>query len=45
MGRGDLGPAPNGATAAPDGRLIQVIDVKVLNQAVDWALARNKVPS
>jgi len=42
VGRDDLGPAQNGAATAPDGRLIQVIDVKVLNQAVDWALARNK---
>lgn len=31
----------NGQTTAPDGRLLQVIDVKVLNQAVDWAIARN----
>jgi hypothetical protein len=31
----------NGQTTSPDGRLLQVIDVKVLNQAVDWAIARN----
>jgi acetyl esterase/lipase len=31
----------NGQTTSPDGRLLQVMDVKVLNQAVDWAIARN----
>jgi dienelactone hydrolase len=35
----DLG--PNAPKTAPDGRLVQVIDEKVLNQAVDWAVARN----
>ena len=35
----------NGQTTAPDGRLLQVIDVKVLNQAVDWAIARNTAAS
>lgn len=42
VGRDDqpMGGAP-GAQTSPDGRLLQVIDVKVLNQAVDWAIARN----
>jgi dienelactone hydrolase len=35
----DLG--PNAPKTAPDGRLMQVIDVKVLGAAVDWAVARN----
>jgi acetyl esterase/lipase len=35
----------NGQTTSPDGRLLQVIDVKVLNQAVDWAIARNAAAS
>ncbi len=34
-----------GQTTSPDGRLLQVIDVKVLNQAVDWAIARNAAAS
>lgn len=42
VGRDDqpMGGAP-GEQTSPDGRLLQVIDVKVLNQAVDWAVARN----
>jgi dienelactone hydrolase len=42
VGRDDqpMGGAP-GAQTSPDGRLLQVIDVKVLNLAVDWAAARN----
>jgi dienelactone hydrolase len=35
----DLG--PNAPKTAPDGRLLQVIDEKVLIAAVDWAIARN----
>jgi hypothetical protein len=35
----DLG--PNSPKTSPDGRLMQVIDEKVLLQAVDWAIARN----
>ncbi|MEO8315473.1 MAG: alpha/beta hydrolase [Pseudomonadota bacterium] len=42
VGRDDqpanLGP---NAKTAPDGRLLQVMDEKVLNAAVDWAIARN----
>ena len=43
VGRDDqpMGPAAAGQTTSPDGRLLQVIDEKVLNQAVDWAIARN----
>ncbi len=43
VGRDDqpMGPAAAGETTSPDGRLLQVIDEKVLNQAVDWAIARN----
>lgn len=32
---------PRGATTAPDGRLLQVIDEKVMMAGVDWAIARN----
>lgn len=32
---------PRGATTAPDGRLLQVIDEKVMRAGVDWAIARN----
>ena len=35
----DLG--PNAPKTSPDGRLLQVMDVKVLTDAVDWAIARN----
>ena len=35
----DLG--PNAPKTSPDGRPLQVIDEKVLNAAVDWAVARN----
>ena len=35
----DLG--PNAPATAPDGRPLQVMDVKVLTDAVDWAIARN----
>jgi dienelactone hydrolase len=43
VGRDDqpMDPASPGQTTSPDGRLLQVIDEKVLNQAVDWAIARN----
>jgi dienelactone hydrolase len=43
VGRDDqpMNPAAPGQTTSPDGRLLQVIDEKVLNQAVDWAIARN----
>lgn len=35
----DLG--PNSPKTAPDGRPLQVMDVKALTDAVDWAIARN----
>jgi dienelactone hydrolase len=35
----DLG--PNAPKTSADGRLLQVIDVKALTDAVDWAIARN----
>ena len=35
----DLG--ANAPATSPDGRLLQVLDVKVLNAAVDWAVAVN----
>jgi hypothetical protein len=35
----DLG--PNAPKTSPDGRPLQVMDEKVMNAAVDWAIARN----
>jgi dienelactone hydrolase len=32
---------PRGATTAPDGRVLQVMDEKVMMAGVDWAIARN----
>jgi dienelactone hydrolase len=43
VGRDDqpMGASAVGQTTSPDGRLLQVLDEKTLQQAVDWAIARN----